>query len=145
MERLKREIEFLRDKIKEFKKIRRGKEDSSKCEDSCTKNEDRDSRKRNLKIAYIGGLYKLKQQYEEVAKSLKCELHYHNGNGRKKEIRKIVRKCDLVFCFVDVNSHNGRIIAKKICQKYGKPCIFLRSSSITSFKQALMNLAYTYE
>mgnify|MGYP000238679677 CR=1 FL=1 len=74
-----KEVEFLRTEIKELKKA---------------------EKLRNLKIAFVGGLDRLKQHYREVVKSLDCELHYHSGNGRKNEIRKIVRKCDLVFCLV---------------------------------------------
>jgi len=91
------------------------------------------------KIAFIGGLDRLEQHYKEVSKSLGCELYYHNGKGKEDRIRKIVRKCDLVFCPVNINSHNACMTAKKICKKYNKPCVFLKSSSVSSFKRVLIH------
>ncbi len=52
-----------------------------------------------------------------------------------------VEGVDVVFCPVDINSHNASRYAKKACKKRGKPCYFLKSSGLSSLKRGLETFA----
>ncbi|MCD6145995.1 MAG: DUF2325 domain-containing protein, partial [Methanosarcinales archaeon] len=66
---------------------------------------------------------------------------YHCGRciqGRK-EIETLVDRTDIIFCPVDINSHNACRYVKKACKLRNKPCHFLRSSSISMLIRELEN------
>ncbi|MCL0036686.1 DUF2325 domain-containing protein, partial [Dehalococcoidia bacterium] len=58
-----------------------------------------------------------------------------------REIEKLVDKADVVFCPVDFNSHHACRCVKKACKLTGKPCYFLRSSSLSMFRRELVGFA----
>lgn len=85
------------------------------------------------RVAYIGGVESLMPYYRDAIESVGGTFCYHCGRciqGRK-EIETIVDGIDMVFCPVDINSHNACKYVKKACKMRGKPCHFLRSSSLS--------------
>ncbi len=85
------------------------------------------------RVAYIGGVESLMPHYRDAIESVGGTFCYHCGRciqGRK-EIETIVDGIDMVFCPVDINSHNACKYVKKACKMRDKPCHFLRSSSLS--------------
>ena len=85
------------------------------------------------KVAYIGGVESLMPYYRDAIESVGGTFCYHCGRciqGRK-EIETLVEGIDMVFCPVDINSHNACKYVKKACKMRNKPCHFLRSSSLS--------------
>ena len=95
------------------------------------------------RVAYIGGVESLMPYYRDVIESVGGTFCYHCGRciqGRK-EIETIVDGIDMVFCPVDINSHNACKYVKKACKMRDKPCHFLRSSSLSMLIRELGNHA----
>ncbi|MEA3282593.1 MAG: DUF2325 domain-containing protein [Euryarchaeota archaeon] len=95
------------------------------------------------KVAYIGGVESLMPYYRDAIESVGGTFCYHCGRciqGRK-EIETIVDGIDMVFCPVDINSHNACKYVKKACKMRDKPCHFLRSSSLSMLIRELGNRA----
>jgi len=85
------------------------------------------------RVAYIGGVESLMPYYRDAIESIGGTFCYHCGRciqGRK-EIETLVDGIDMVFCPVDINSHNACKYVKKACKMRNKPCHFLRSSSLS--------------
>ncbi len=95
------------------------------------------------RVAYIGGVESLMPYYRDAIESVGGTFCYHCGRciqGRK-EIETLVDGIDMVFCPVDINSHNACKYVKKACKMRNKPCHFLRSSSLSMLIRELGNHA----
>lgn len=94
-------------------------------------------------VTYVGGVESLLPHYRDVVESFGGTFCYHCGRciqGRK-EIEGIVDKTDIVFCPVDINSHNACRYFKKACKMRDKHCYFLRSSGLSMLIKGLENHA----
>ena len=91
------------------------------------------------RVTYVGGVESLMPHYKDAVESVGGTFCYHCGRciqGRK-EIEGIVEKTDIIFCPVDINSHNACRYVKKACKMRDKPCYFLRSASLSMFIKGL--------
>ena len=115
--------------------------DCSKCNanTNANANKNKNNELRGLRVAYIGGVESMKLCYREIAESFGCLFCYHGGHCMrgKKEIEGIVEKNDVIFCPVDINSHNACRMVKEACKMRNKPCYFLRSSGLSALRKAL--------
>jgi len=115
--------------------------DCSKCNanTNANANKNKNNELRGLRVAYIGGVESMKLCYREIAESFGCLFCYHGGHCMrgKKEIEGIVEKSDVIFCPVDINSHNACRMVKEACKMRNKPCYFLRSSGLSALRKAL--------
>ncbi|MCL0070863.1 DUF2325 domain-containing protein [Dehalococcoidia bacterium] len=95
------------------------------------------------RVAFVGGLESFVSHYQQVVEHLGGTFSFHSGNytGGNREIEKLVDKADVVFCPVDFNSHHACRCVKKACKLTGKPCYFLRSSSLSMFRRELVGFA----
>jgi len=149
-EALKGEIDFLTGEVKTLteKLLKRDPEDSiASCEltgvtgvtgTDCVMESDIEDRMKSVdlngtRVTYIGGVESLMPHYKEAIESFGGTFCYHCGHciQGKKEIEMLVDKTDMVFCPVDINSHNACRYVKKACKLRGKTCRFLRSSSLS--------------
>ncbi|RZN36963.1 MAG: DUF2325 domain-containing protein [Methanosarcinales archaeon] len=92
-----------------------------------------------MRVTYVGGVESLMPHYKDAVESIGGTFCYHCGRciqGRK-EIEGIVDKTDIIFCPVDINSHNACRYVKKACKIRDKPCYFLRSASLSMFIKGL--------
>ncbi len=100
-----------------------------------------------MRVAYVGGVESLMPHYRDAVESLGGTFCYHCGRciqGRK-EIENLVDGTDIIFCPVDINSHNACSYVKKACKMRNKKCHFLRSSSISMLIRELGNHAEKYD
>ncbi len=146
-ETLKGEIDFLTEEVKTLTRelLKRDLEDSvASCEltgvacTDCVRESDIEDCVKSVdlngtRVTYIGGVESLMPHYKEAIESFGGTFCYHCGHciQGKKEIEMLVDKTDMVFCPVDINSHNACRYVKKACKLRGKPCRFLRSSSLS--------------
>ncbi len=98
---------------------------------------------KGVRVAYIGEVESLEACYKEMADSFGCLFCYHSGHCErgKREIESIAEKNDVIFCPVDINSHNACRLVKEACKLRNKPCYFLRSSGLSTLKTGLVNFA----
>ncbi len=91
------------------------------------------------RVTYVGGVESLMPHYKDAVESVGGTFCYHCGRciQGKKEIEGIVAKTDIIFCPVDINSHNACRYVKKACKMRDKPCYFLRSASLSMFIKGL--------
>jgi len=91
------------------------------------------------RILIVGGLTKMKQLYQNLVESSGGQFEYHDGymhNGMRN-LEDRVKRCDLVICPVNCNSHGACSKVKEICQKHRKPFKMLPSSSLSAISGAL--------
>jgi len=98
---------------------------------------------KDVKVAYVGGVDSLISCYRETVESFGGIFYHHCGRCEKgkREMESLVGKSDVILCPVDINSHNACRLVKKTCKSCNKPCYFLRSSSLTTLKNRLADLA----
>ncbi len=105
-----------------------------RCRESCPRPELCAKR-----ILIVGGLTKMKQLYQNLVESSGGQFEYHDGymhNG-KRNLEDRVKRCDLVICPVNCNSHGACSMVKEICQKHQKPFKMLASSSLSAIANVL--------
>jgi len=92
------------------------------------------------KIFMVGGITKMKSFYKDIVVNAGGEFDYHDGymKNTNTNLKAKVRKCDVVICPVNCNSHSACIKVKKLCKQYNKECKILRSSSLSAVSQALL-------
>jgi len=160
-EALKGEIDFLTEEVKTLaeKLLKRDQEAIvASCEltevagtdcamesdiEDCVKSVDLNG----MRVTYIGGVESLMPHYKEAIESFGGTFCYHCGHciQGKKEIEMLVDKTDMVFCPVDINSHNACRYVKKACKLRAKPCRFLRSSSLSMLIRELESRSCTVD
>ncbi|RJS71000.1 DUF2325 domain-containing protein [Methanophagales archaeon] len=98
---------------------------------------------KGVRVAYVGGVESLESCYKEMAESFGCLFCYHCGHCErgKRAIESLVEKNDVIFCPVDINSHNACRMIKEACKQRSKPYYFLRSSGLSALKKGLVNFA----
>ncbi|SHK62794.1 DUF2325 domain-containing protein [Desulforamulus aeronauticus] len=93
----------------------------------------------NKKILIVGGISKFKSFYRDLIEEKGGKFDYLDGymKGGERVLDIKIRRCDLVLCPVDCNSHNACLSVKKLCKKHGKPFKMLTSSSVSGITQAI--------
>ena len=88
----------------------------------------------------IGGITKMKPFYRDVIENAGGEFDYHDGYLKtgKAHLEARVKRCDMVVCPVNCNSHNACLRVKKLCNKHNKTVKFLHSSSLSAVANALL-------
>ena len=93
-----------------------------------------------LKVTFFGGLEPLLPSYRQIVESSGGVFYHHSGKELdKKDMKSFVDKSDVIFCPVDTNAHSLRRYIKKSCKHEAKPCYFLRTSSLTTFRKVLFD------
>jgi len=152
----KKELAFLREELKRLNKENTElvKLSTSSVEDkfvasACNRdsfdngNHQEESQLKGVRVAYVGGVESLESSYKDLAESFGCQFCYHCGHCErgKSAIASLIDGNDVIFCPVDINSHNACRLVKKVCKLRDKPCCFLRSSGLSALKKGLANLA----
>jgi hypothetical protein len=91
------------------------------------------------RIFMIGGITKMKSFYRDIVENAGGKFDYHDGYLKtgNAHFEAKVKKCDMVLCPVNCNSHNACLRVKKLCKKHNKAIKFLNSSSLSAVSQAL--------
>ena len=91
------------------------------------------------RIFLVGGITKMRAFYKDVVENAGGEFHYHDGymKNANTNLEAKVKRCDLVLCPVNCNSHNACRKVKQLCSRHNKPLKILSSSSLSAVTQAL--------
>ncbi len=109
--------------------------------DGCRHNKEQYNLQGNC-ILYVGGRYNLVSHYRSLVEDHNGAFLHHDGGleRHEKELGQVMGRVDVVVCPTDCVSHNAFFIVKKHCKKYGKPCLMLRSSGLSSLNQAIAHI-----
>lgn len=94
------------------------------------------------RVLMVGGITKFKAHYKNIIEQHGCRFEYLDGymKGGERALMNKIKRCDVVFCPIDCNSHNACLSVKKLCKKEGKPYKILPRSSISGVMQAIGEL-----
>lgn len=94
------------------------------------------------RILIVGGITKFKAIYKSLIEESGGEFEYMDGymKGGDKALDSKIKRCDIIFCPVDCNSHNACLSVKKLCKKHKKTFHMLKSSSISGISLAIKNI-----
>lgn len=97
------------------------------------------------RILYVGGRHNLIQHYRQVVEHRGGEFFHHDGGVEqtRQALPKILNGVDAVLCPVDCVSHDACQCVKEVCKYTMKPCMFLRSSGLSSLVKSLAELTET--
>lgn len=91
------------------------------------------------RVFMIGGITKMKSFYKDMVENAGGKFDYHDGylKSGHANLEARVKRCDVVLCPVNCNSHNACLAVKKLCNRYQKPLKILNSSSLSAVSQAI--------
>ncbi|MEG6520973.1 DUF2325 domain-containing protein [Desulfotomaculum sp. 1211_IL3151] len=91
------------------------------------------------RVLIVGGITKFKTFYKNLIEQKGGEFDYSDGymKGGERALDCKIKRCDIVLCPVDCNSHNACLSVKKLCKKHGKPFKMLMSSSVSGISEAI--------
>lgn len=90
-------------------------------------------------VLYVGGRQNLVPMYKKLIEELGGGFLHHDGGVEtaRTKLPKMLTSADLVVCPVDCVSHDASNCVKKICQRYLKPFVMMRSSGLSSLARGL--------
>ncbi|OGR26410.1 MAG: hypothetical protein A2277_02455 [Desulfobacterales bacterium RIFOXYA12_FULL_46_15] len=93
------------------------------------------------RVFMVGGMTKMKSLYKDIVEKAGGEFDYHDGymKNSSDNMEARVKRCDIVICPVNCNSHNACLMVKKLCYRYNKPLKILNSSSLSAVTQVLFD------
>ena len=89
-------------------------------------------------ITIIGGIDRLKRQYERVCKDANHKAQVFTRQG--SNVEKKIRNSDGVIVFTDINAKDFAKMAVKTANKHGVPLAIEHRSSISSLKNCISRL-----
>lgn len=90
-------------------------------------------------VLYVGGMHKMIPHYKTLVEQSGAEFIHHDG-GREDSrslLGKLLCRADAVLCPVDCVSHDACQRVKKMCKRYGKPFVMMRSSGLSALVRGL--------
>ncbi len=96
-----------------------------------------------MRIGWVGGLDRGIERLEKAAEQAGHTLEWHSGrtSGRGVEgLETMIERSDVVVIVIEVNSHGGAILAKKLAYSHGRKAVMLRKPSISGFTRVLREL-----
>jgi hypothetical protein len=90
-------------------------------------------------ILCVGGRRGLCDRYREVVEGAGGEFLHHDGGIEHsgQRLQQLLERADHVVCPVDCVSHQATRCVKDHCKRYGLPCLFLESASVSALSRAL--------
>jgi len=93
-------------------------------------------------ILYVGGLHKMISHYKKLVESHGGKFLHHDGGKEASRaiLPKMLNTADAVLCPIDCVSHDACTCVKKICKRYQKPYVMMRSSGLSSLAKGLTEI-----
>lgn len=86
-------------------------------------------------VLCVGGRSGAVNSYREVVEQSGGRFMHHDG-GLEESLHRIdgaLAAADIVICQAGCISHNAYWRVKELCKRTGKPCMFVKTSGVTSF------------
>jgi len=93
-------------------------------------------------ILYVGGLHKMVSHYRQLIENHGGKFLHHDGGKEASRaiLPKMLSTADAVLCPIDCVSHDACTCVKKICKRYQKPYVMMRSSGLSSLAKGLTEI-----
>lgn len=93
-------------------------------------------------ILCVGGRTGLADQYRTLVERSNGRFVHHDGGleDNPKRLQAMLAAADAVICPADNVSHGAYYVVKRLCKQYGKPCVLLKNSGLSSFARGLSAL-----
>jgi len=90
-------------------------------------------------VLYVGGLHKMVPHYRQLVEQFGGRFLHHDGGkeASRNLLPKLMSTADAVLCPIDCVSHDACNCVKKICKRYQKPFVLMRSSGLSSLARGL--------
>lgn len=97
-------------------------------------------------VLCVGGRTGLADHYRQMVERSNGRFMHHDGGleDNPKRLQALLAAADAVICPADHVSHGAYYAVKRMCKQYGKPCVLLRSSGLSSFAHGLAKLSGTH-
>lgn len=93
-------------------------------------------------VLYVGGLNNLIPHYRQLVEQWGGRFLHHDGGKEASRtlLPKMLTTADAVFCPIDCISHDACNCVKKMCKRYQKPFVLMRSSGISALAKGLSEI-----
>jgi hypothetical protein len=94
------------------------------------------------KVLYVGGRQSLVPMYRKLIERQGGSFLHHDGGIEvaKARLPEMLTGADVVVCPVDCVSHEACTCVKKMCKRYMKPYVMMRSSGLSSLTKGLSEI-----
>ncbi|MDD5391285.1 MAG: DUF2325 domain-containing protein [Gallionellaceae bacterium] len=94
-------------------------------------------------ILCVGGRSGLADHYRSLVERSNGRFVHHDGGleDNPKRLQILLCAADAVICPADNVSHGAYYVVKRLCKQYGKPCVLLKRSGLSTFARGLAELA----
>lgn len=94
-------------------------------------------------ILCVGGRTGMADQYRTLVERCNGRFVHHDGGleDNPKRLQTLLSSADAVICPADNVSHGAYYVVKRLCKQYGKPCVMLNRSGLSTFARGLAELA----
>jgi len=89
-------------------------------------------------VAIVGGLDRLKRDYENAAK--RCGVKLKVFTGKESCLADKIGRVDMAILFTSMVSHNARTEVMQRSKSLGIPVAFLHSNGVSGLRQYLSDL-----
>jgi hypothetical protein len=96
------------------------------------------------RVLIVGGISRMEKHYRQLIESNGGRLEYHDGsmNGGGKQLKKQLKRADIVLCPIHCNSHAACSLVKKLGRKYDKFVHLMNSVSLSAISQMVKGTGY---
>ncbi len=93
-------------------------------------------------VLYVGGHHKMIPRYRELVEKYNGNFIHHDGGREtsKSILPKVLSRADAVLCPIDCISHDACKCVKKMCKKYQKDYVMMRTSGLSSLARGLTEI-----
>lgn len=93
-------------------------------------------------ILCVGGRTGMADHYRLLVERRNGRFVHHDGGleDNPKRLQALLASADAVICPADNVSHGAYYVVKRLCKQYGKPCVLLKNSGLSSFARGLDTL-----
>ncbi|MDL2269598.1 DUF2325 domain-containing protein [Desulfosarcina sp. OttesenSCG-928-A07] len=93
-------------------------------------------------VLYVGGHHKMVARYRQLVEQCGGRFVHHDGGKETSRslLPKMLLTADAVVCPIDCISHDACTRAKKMCKRYQKPFVPMRSSGLSALAKGLDEL-----
>lgn len=94
-------------------------------------------------VLYVGGRQSLVPMYRRLIERHGGSFLHHDGGIEvaRAKLPEMLTGADVVVCPVDCVSHDACTCVKKICKRYLKPYVMMRSSGLSSLSKGLTEIS----
>lgn len=94
-------------------------------------------------ILCVGGRSGMADHYRSLVERSNGRFVHHDGGveDNPKRLQALLSSADAVICPADNVSHGAYYVVKRLCKQYGKPCVMLNRSGLSTFARGLAELA----